>query len=45
MGPGVNKKTGVAFMGKVSWSLSLKKGSYTYRSDAHKGLHGTLKVS
>jgi hypothetical protein len=45
MGPGVNKKTGVAFMGKVSWSLSLKKGSYAYRSDAHKGLHGTLKVS
>ncbi len=44
-GPGVNKKTGVSFMGKVSWSLSLKKGSYTYRSDAHKGLHGTLKVS
>ena len=45
MGPGVNKKTGVSFMGKVSWSLSLKKGSYTYRSDAHTGLHGTLKVS
>jgi hypothetical protein len=45
MGPGVNKKTGVAFMGKVSWSLSLKKGSYTYRSDAHTRLHGTLKVS
>jgi hypothetical protein len=45
MGPGVNKKTGVSFVGKVSWSLSLKKGSYTYRSDAHKGLHGTLKVS
>jgi hypothetical protein len=44
-GPGVNKKTGVSFMGKVTWSLSLKKGSYTYRSDAHTGLHGTLKVS
>jgi|tagenome__1003787_1003787.scaffolds.fasta_scaffold20936623_2 hypothetical protein len=44
-GPGVNKKTGVAFMGKVTWSLSLKKGSYTYRSDAHSGLRGTLKVS
>ena len=32
MGPGVNKKTGVAFMGKVSWSLSLKKGSYSNTS-------------
>jgi hypothetical protein len=44
-GPGVNKKTGVAFMGTVTWAVMLKKGAYTYRSDAHPSLHGTLKVS
>ena len=44
-GPGVNKKTGVAFKGSVTWSLMLKKGAYAYRSDAHAKLRGTLKVS
>lgn len=44
-GPGVNKKTGVAFMGTVTWAVTLKAGAYTYRSDAHPSLHGTLKVS
>jgi plastocyanin len=43
-GPGVNKKTGVAFKGTVKWTVTLKAGTYTYRSDAHKGLRGTLKV-
>jgi hypothetical protein len=44
-GPGVNKKTGVAFTGTVKWTLTLKAGTYTFRSDAHKMLKGTLKVS
>ncbi len=43
-GPGVNKKTGVAFKGTVKWTVTLKAGTYAYRSDAHKGLRGTLKV-
>ena len=43
-GPGVNKKTGVAFKGTVKWTVTLKAGTYAYRSDAHKGLKGTLKV-
>lgn len=43
-GPGVNKKTGVAFKGTLKWTVTLKAGTYTYRSDAHKGLKGTLKV-
>jgi plastocyanin len=43
-GPGVNKKTGVAFKGTAKWTVTLKAGTYTYRSDAHKGLKGTLKV-
>jgi plastocyanin len=44
-GPGVNKKTGVSFTGTVSWTVTLKPGVYSFRSDAHKALKGTLKVS
>jgi plastocyanin len=44
-GPGVNSKTGVAFKGTVKWTVSLKAGAYTYRSDAHPALHGALRVS
>jgi plastocyanin len=44
-GPGVNKKSGVAFTGTVKWTVTLKAGTYTFRSDAHKTLKGTLKVS
>jgi plastocyanin len=44
-GPGVNKKTGVAFKGTVKWTVTLKAGTYTFRSDAHKALKGTLKVT
>jgi plastocyanin len=43
-GPGVNKKTRVASTGTVSWTVTLKAGSYSFRSDAHKALKGTLKV-
>jgi hypothetical protein len=44
-GPGVNKKTGVAFRGRVSWKLNLAPGRYTYRSDKTKKLRGTFTVS
>jgi plastocyanin len=44
-GPGVNKKTGLAFTGTVKWTVTLKAGTYTFRSDAHKALKGTLKVT
>lgn len=43
-GPGVNKKTGVAFRGRVTWNVSLRPGSYTYRSDKHKRLRGSFVV-
>ena len=43
-GPGVNKKTGVAFRGRVTWNVSLQPGSYSYRSDKHKGLRGSFVV-
>jgi len=44
-GPGVNKKTGVAWTGTAKWTVTLKKGMYTFRSDAHASLHGTLRAS
>jgi plastocyanin len=44
-GPGVNKKTGIAFKGTVKWTLMLKAGTYKFRSDAHRALKGTLKVT
>jgi hypothetical protein len=43
-GPGANKKTGVAFRGRVTWNVSLQPGSYTYRSDKHKRLRGSFVV-
>ena len=45
-GPGVNKKTGKAFVGSASWAVTLKAAStYKYWSDAHPSLKGTLKTS
>lgn len=45
-GPGVNKKTGVGFVGKVLWRLKLKKGTYTFVCDPHKTImHGSFKVT
>jgi hypothetical protein len=44
-GPGVNRKTGVAFRGRVTWKLTLKPGRYTFRSDAHKRLRGTITAT
>jgi hypothetical protein len=45
LGPGVNKKTGVKFRGGVTWTLKLKAGKHTFRSDAHKKLRGTFRVT
>jgi hypothetical protein len=44
VGPGVNKATGVAFKGKVTWKVKLKAGKYTFKSDRHPVLHGSLSV-
>jgi hypothetical protein len=44
-GPGVAKATGVAFKGTVRWSVSLRAGRYTFRSDAHRTLHGSFTVA
>ena len=44
IGPGVNKKTGVGFKGTATWTVSLKKGVYAFRSDAHAKLRGKTTV-
>ena len=47
VGPGVNKKTGVGFQGKRTWTLKLKKGRYTYQCDPHArgGMKGSFRVT
>jgi hypothetical protein len=44
-GPGVNRKTGVAFRGRATWRLTLSAGRYTYRSDRRKTLRGAFTVT
>ena len=43
-GPGVDRKTGIAFRGTVKWSLSLKAGTYRVGSDAHPSLAHSVTV-
>jgi hypothetical protein len=43
-GPGVNARTGIAFMGRRTWRIRLSKGLYTYRSDASVALRRTVRV-
>jgi plastocyanin len=44
-GPGVNKATGIGARGTAHWALTLRAGTYTYRSDKHKSLRGSFRVS
>jgi len=45
-GPGVNKKTAVGGLGTTTWTLTLKKGTYTYVCDPHASfMHGSFKVT
>jgi plastocyanin len=43
-GPGVNRKTGVAAKVRKTWTLNLKPGKYTYRSDKNRRLKRTFTV-
>jgi plastocyanin len=48
VGPGVDKViTSVAYTGRKSVTVVLKKGTYTYQCDPHasRGMKGTFKVS
>jgi len=46
-GKGVNKATGISFVGDQTWTVKLKRGTYTYQCDAHAslGMKGTFKVT
>ena len=45
-GPGVNKTTSVSATGTSTWTVTLKKGTYTYVCDPHAStMRGTFKVS
>ena len=43
-GPGVNLKTKVGKTGRTTWTLTLRKGSYTFKSDASAALSGSFRV-
>jgi hypothetical protein len=43
-GPGVSRKTGIAQKRTVTWKLTLRLGTYRYRSDAHAKLKGNFIV-
>jgi plastocyanin len=43
-GPGVNKRTGVKTKSSATWNVTLKRGKYTFRSDATKKLRRTFSV-
>jgi plastocyanin len=45
-GPGVNKKTAVAFHGTVTWTVKLVRGTYRYQCDPHSHfMHGSFTVA
>jgi plastocyanin len=46
-GPGLNKATTVPFSGEQSWTVTLKRGTYTYQCDPHasRGMKGTFTVT
>lgn len=47
IGPGVDKSTTVGFKGQKTWTITLQKGTYTYRCDPHaaRGMQGTFTVT
>ena len=44
-GPGVNKKTGIRAKARVTWTVRLQPGKYTYRSDKNRRLKRTFTVT
>jgi plastocyanin len=45
-GPGVDKKTSVGGTGNTTWTVTLKKGKYTYVCDPHASfMKGSFTVS
>ena len=44
VGPGLNRATGIAFRGTAKWTVSLRAGTYAFRSDRNKKLRGSFRV-
>ena len=46
VGPGVNKKTSVGFLGRTAWTVTFRKGrTYRYVCDPHKGsMRGSFRA-
>ena len=44
-GPGVTRSTGVAFRGKVTWTVTLKAGTYTYSSVTHPSRKHSFRIA
>lgn len=45
IGPGVNRRTGVAFRGTVTWTLRLRAGTYRFVCDPHRArMKGSFRV-
>jgi len=42
--PGANRRTAVKSRSTATWNVTLRAGSGTFRSDAHKRLHGSFRV-
>jgi plastocyanin len=46
VGPGLNKKTGIAFTGSRFWKVKLSAGTYKFHCDAHPTtMRGSFSVS
>ncbi len=45
VGPGVNKQTSVRGTGRSTWTVTLKKGKYTFSSSARRSLKATFRVT
>lgn len=44
VGPGINRKTTVRGISRPTWTVTLRRGTYRYRSDASRRLRGTFRV-
>jgi hypothetical protein len=42
--PGANRRTGVKARSTATWNVTLRAGSGTFRSDAHRRLRGSFRV-
>ena len=45
VGPGVNRSTSTTGTGRITWTLTLKKGTYTFSSSARPALKKTITVT